>query len=413
MQISPQRLGLQIFCKSGASIERILHAWPALPLVVRYKGTLKSRSLPKNVLMALRHPDRVCEIDLRFTDSIVESITETVQEPFLALRRIQMTSVDAKEPPVLANFLGGSAPLLEGINLDGIAVPFPAMRRLLLSTNNLTWLRLINIPDIGYFPPETFVTCLSALVQLRDLSIGFHSPPSHPAPSSAAPSPRGRAPLQSLRRLMFHGASEYLEGFVARIDTPVLAFLMMSFFNQLIFEIPQLCQFVSRVEGLKSMGEVVVKPVEEYGKISLIQRGPSPYQHGECYFGIPCSKLDWQLSFLTQISSQLSPLLLNVRILSIEGTNWYPPIGKEDIDPTQWLELFRQLSHVSEVRVNLEEIVPDIVHALVGEDTTTGAFPNLSSLILKGYRKSPPVMEATGQFIARLKLVGRSVSLRG
>jgi len=160
VQTSPRRLGLQILCKSGRSIERVLDDWPTLPLVVRSEATRISRSLPANVVMAFHRPNRICEIDIGVTESIIESIAETIQQPFLGLQRIRLTSKDAKELPVLSEFLGGSAPLLEDIELEGIAIPTPAIKRLLLSTNNLVRLCLTFIPN-----PSVLASTLQLLAQ--------------------------------------------------------------------------------------------------------------------------------------------------------------------------------------------------------------------------------------------------------
>jgi len=288
-------------------------------------------------MIALRHPDRVCEINFSLTGLIAGSIAEVVQVPFLALKNIQMKSKDVEEPPVLGDFLGGSAPLLERISLHGIAVPFPAIRRLLLSTSRLNTLTHVKIPNMCYFSPEDLVTCLSAFVHLKDLWVGFHSPASRPNPSMARPPSPERATLPSLIALAFDGASEYLEEFVARIDCPVLATLGIKYFNQLIFEIPQLVQFISRVDGLQSPSEVIVEPVT-HSTMSLHRAGRGTRRRGKCYFRIPCRQLDWKLSFLTQILQQLSPLLYSVHVLSIIKCS-IPLIGKEDVDTTQWLEL--------------------------------------------------------------------------
>ncbi len=198
---SPRRLGLQILCKSGAPIGHILDSWPTLPLVVRFKGSPKSKFLPNNIDVALRHPDRVYDISIGVTSSIIGSLIEVVQEPFPALKKIEITSKDSTETPVLQ--VG------------------EAMRRLLLSTNNLVKLWLRNIPKTCYFSPEAIATCLSALAQLKDVYICFHSPASSPT-LSRAPPPLERATLPSLLSLAFHGTNEYLEQLVARIDSPAL-----------------------------------------------------------------------------------------------------------------------------------------------------------------------------------------------
>jgi hypothetical protein len=78
------RHDLRIICTSGASIERIMGSWPTLPLVVHLEKTPISKSLHSNFVVALRHPDRVCEIDLNVTSSIAGLIAEAIQQPFHA-----------------------------------------------------------------------------------------------------------------------------------------------------------------------------------------------------------------------------------------------------------------------------------------------------------------------------------------
>jgi hypothetical protein len=359
-------------------------------------------------MIALRHSDRVCEIDLSLTSSIIRSIAELVQVPFLALKKIQMASKNAEEPPVLGEFLCGSAPLLERIDLDGIAVPFPTIRRLLLSISHLQSLWLLKIPNTCYFSPEDLVTCLSTLVHLKNFNVGFRSPASRPNPRIAPlPSPE-RATLPSLDLFIFHGASEYLEGFVARIDCPVLTTLEIKYFNQLIFEIPQLSQFISRVDGLKSPTEVTLKLAGGYSTMSVRRRGR---RGGECYIVLPCRQPDWQLSFSTQILHELYPLLCSVHVLSIPESPQL--VGENDVDTSQWLELFQPLSQILKIHVSVRHIALDIMRSLVSEDMAPGILPRLTSLHLEGYRKSTFAMEAAERFVAMRKLAGHNILLSG
>jgi hypothetical protein len=85
--------------------------------------------------------------------------------------------------------------------------------------------------------------------------------------------------------------------------------------------------------------------------------------------------------------------------------------GKEEVDPTQWLELLQPFTHVTEVYVLNDRLVPVIVQALVTEDMAAGVLPELTSLHLSGYRKSSSVAKAAEQFVATRKLSGRTVNL--
>jgi hypothetical protein len=132
----------------------------------------------------------------------------------------------------------------------------------------------------------------------------------------------------------------------------------------------------------------------------------------ETYLETTCRRLDWELSFVTQISNQLSPLLSNVRSLSIKTSHHKLPTGEEDMDPAQWLELFRPFTHLTEVYVWEKQLVPGNVQALVMEDMmAAGVLPGMTLLHLSGYRSSPSVAEAAERFIAIRNLTGQAVRL--
>jgi hypothetical protein len=376
--------------------------------------------------MALSHPDRVCEIDLVVTNSIIGLFAEMTQRPFLALEQFHLTSKDDKETAVHGELLGGSAPLLKEIKLGSIAVPFPAVRRLLLSTTDLVSLRLENIPNTGHFSPTALVTLLSSLSQLKELHVRFRFPVSRARSVTSRallpPLALERAILPSITHLHFYMDSEYAEELCAIIDTPALATVTIKLFNQLIFEIPQVCRFISRMERIRSYDGVKVKPFDRSIHVELYFQEENS-RDGWCILTVSCRQLDWQLSFATQVLSQLSPFLSSVKTLRFplvpRDTGFISTgTGIEDVDPTQWLELFQSLSHVSDVRVDEKELVSGIVHALlvVSEDAgymAAGLLPSLASLYLKGYHKSSSVKEASERFVAARKAAGRSISLLG
>ena len=244
ISMSPRRLDLRILCEYEAPIESILASWPTLPLVAMFNSAgWKSKHIPRNVMVALRRPDRLSEIDFHVTSSMVASIVEVTQKPCQALESIRITVESPTGPPILVRnaFLGGSAPHLRKIRLDGISLPFREIRQVLLSTNNLVELHLSNIPDDAYFSPNDLVAGLSTLVQLKRFTLwltvdSHHSHPFSPHPSMSYPPPR-HTTLPSLTSLDFHGASEYLEDFVTRIDSPSLGKITIKLFNDIFLTI--------------------------------------------------------------------------------------------------------------------------------------------------------------------------------
>ncbi len=135
-----------------------------------------------------------------------------------------------------------------------------------------------------------------------------------------------------------------------------------------------------------------------------------------CVLGTSCRRLDWQLSFVTQILTQLSPFLSSVHLLEILTPSESSfPTGEEDVDSAQLQEFFQPFTHVKAVYVWRTKLVPGIVQALVtdSEDMVAGVLPELASLHLTGYRKSSAVAKAAKQFAAMRSLSGHPVSLSG
>jgi hypothetical protein len=110
-------------------------------------------------------------------------------------------------------FLGGSAPLLQEIYLDGIR--FPNLPNLLSSTSDLVELTLKYIPMTGYIPPDVMATCLSGLTKLQSLTIAFY-------PTDQRPPPSTHAVLLSLDDLQLDGPHGYIEDLLDQLDAPLL-----------------------------------------------------------------------------------------------------------------------------------------------------------------------------------------------
>jgi hypothetical protein len=288
------------------------------------------------------------------------------------------------------------------MTLDGIAFPFQEIRQVLLSTKNLVELELSNIPNDVYFSPDDLVTGLTTLVQLKQLVVGFLSPTSSPLASMTRPPQRTTLP--SLTYLCFRGETEYLEEFVARINLPALGKFYIDLFNDIFFEIPQLCQFIPN--QLRSVTSMSIEHTPASVCLFFHQNNET-----DCILSILCERLDWQLSSVAQIASQLSPFLPGVDDLDI-GMDARLSAEERDMDATQWLELFRAFTYARKVCVR-EDLVPGVAQALAMENIVGGVLPELTSLYLLGYHSSPSAAKAAEQFVAARRLSGRTVHLYG
>ena len=171
-----------------------------------------------------------------------------MHKPFLVLTDLRLCGFVHVESILPGLFLGGSAPSLRSLYLDGI--PLPGLLKFLLSATHLFNLDLLDISPYGYIPPEAMATSLSALTNLESLHLHFLYPRPRPALESRRPPPPSltRSILPCLTKIRFKGPSEYLEETLARIDAPRLDEMHITFFNQLIFDTPQILQFISRVQ---------------------------------------------------------------------------------------------------------------------------------------------------------------------
>jgi len=360
----------------------------------------------ENLIAALERRNRTSVIFIYgLRGSTLEKLFAVMQEPLPVLTYVEVTTEGESAPVLPETFLGGSAPRLQSFSLHGI--PFPSFPKFILSATHIKYLRLTGIPESGYVSPRVMATSLAALPNLKSLSVGFRSPLSRPLQIN--PPPLTRAVLPALTYLHFTGVSEYFEDLVARIDTPLLKQLTVTFFLDLIFDIPQLHDFVARTENLRPFNQAEMR---FSGRTITVILG-SPIRFA---LEIKCERSDWQLSSLTQIFSQQLPLLSHVEQLKI----WNPPweiIGWKDdpdMDSSLWLELFQLFVAVQSLYVS-EKLVLPVVAAL--QDLLTGGtavevLPALRNLSLEGLEPSGPVQEAIKSFVAARRLSDHPIAIQ-
>ena len=391
---SPRRLDLRLVCTSTTPTSRLLDIWPPLPIIVLLPSRLPvvSQDGVENIIAGLKSRDRVSKVhifDVR--GPVLKQLVDVLHEPLPVLTDFSLASTDVSAPVLPESFLGGFSPHLQSFALGGI--PFPSFPKFILCFPHIRHLHLFEIPSSGYISPEVMATSLAALPNLESLFIGFRSPPSRLLQSSTPH--LTRASLPALSSLAFAGVSEYFEDVVARIDTPRLTWLSVTFFMDLIFDIPQLRNVVDHTEGLKPFNQAAIK---FSGRTIEIVLGPPARFELE----IRCERPDWQLSSMTQIFSQQMPVLSHVEQLEILEYSWggiFEWRDDPDMDSSQWLELFHLFVAVQSLHVS-ERLVSPVARAL--QDFTgqmaTNVLPLLRTLFLEGFEPSGPVHEAIKTF---------------
>ena len=414
---SPRCLGLLLEYTGKTPITEMLDVWAVLPLVIArwiwHNNQQKRTSCASNVVAALdsEHHKRICEIDLwSIPNAFWERFAGAMQKPFPKLTYLDLRLNEGDEVSVLSDsFLGGSAPHLQVLRLK--CVPFAAIsiQKLLLSAKDLVDLQLINIPNSGYVSPQVMATCLSAASRLEILRLEFYSPPTHSNPASRYP--LTRSVLPALTSFSFRGVSEYLEDLVARISAPLLNQLSVVFFMELVFDIPQLHQFISNTGVLKTLDRAMVSFFADSVKFTLSLQAETFAYSKSLKLEVRCRESDWQLSSLAQVCNSSLPPLSTLEQLYI--TDGYPlPHWENDMEKTQWLELLHPFTAVKNLYQS-KQVALYIGHALqeLTGNGMTEVLPALETLFLEGHQPSGPVQEAVGLFVTSRQLSGHPVAV--
>ena len=215
---SPRRLDLRLCCTHNTRSRDMLDIWPALPLDIIPRHEIFSTRGLDNLVAALKCNDRVCHIRLNLYKTSDSELLAAMQQPFPELTELELRWLARMDESKVVpdSFLGGLAPNLEYLLLQGI--PFPGLPKLLLSATHLVDLILHSIPHSGYISPDAMVAVLSTLTSLKRLFLSFDSPESCPDLETRRLPPSTRSVLPVLTYLDFEGVSEYLEDLLTDID---------------------------------------------------------------------------------------------------------------------------------------------------------------------------------------------------
>ena len=386
----------------------MLDIGPALPLAIT-----SHTSFPKgnedNIIAALERSDRVCQIYItNARSSSMEIFLAAMQRPFPELTDLILLSSDETVPVDPDSFLGGNAsPRLEELVLDRIS--FPGLPKVLSSASHLLYLMLQNIPHSGYISPKAMATALSTLTSLESLTLEFLSPQSCPdRESQHLPSTRSVLPV--LTAFRFKGVSEYLDVFVACIDTPQLNTLDIVFFNDIVFVAPQFIQFIDgRPSFLKAFEKAHISLRDGVVSVNFSSL-TSDYR--PLNVEISCRGLDWQISSVAQLCTSCLPPFSVLEVLYIHERPRWKPSWKDDIENRLWVELLLPFNAVKNLYLS-KEIAPRIAPALqeLVEGRTAEVLPTLKNIFLEGFESSKHVQEGIGQFVAARQVASHPISV--
>jgi hypothetical protein len=395
---------------------KTLDIWPKLPIVVHVDNLVTCQQ-PRltDIISVLKRHDRVCKI---FINDVSNPLLKKLatSKPFLGLIELELVSYNANAPILPDLFLGGSAPRLQSLYFSGI--PFPGIRKLLLSTRDLVTLSLGYIPDSGYVSPEAMVDILSVLTRLKLLHLSFAISQFQTHGASQHPPVLTRIILPALTTFGFGGHSKYLGDMVSRIDAPLdcinLKFTVTLDQGQLSFSFPPLRDFIWRTKLLNALHRADTSFSDHNSRISLFQR-KGGVDFKVFNLEIPSFESSSRLVTFAQVCSSLLLPLPSLEHLSIykPDSRRYPLQWQFVVGGPQWMELLRLFIAVKNLVLDEPALwsVASALQELVGERVTE-VLPALQNLFLVGSPPLGPVPEGIGKFIAARELSGRPVVVR-
>ena len=415
--MSPRRLNLRLVCTGRRRVREMLGIWPDLPIVIddgllsRLLLGLPRKEHTDNIVAALEHRDRVCQITFaNLPLPLYRIFAPRMRESFPALTRLYFDlELDSElESPVLPlhSFLGGSAPHLRSLTLGSI--PIPSLPTLLLTTKDLVELRLWSIPDSGYISPVAMATCLSSLTRLENLALRYdeRTPPDG---SSQHPSSLTFINLPTLAQFEFLGTNKYIEDLVVRINAPLLRDIAVAVFNEPLFDISQLNQFIGRAEIFRTLHRAVVD-FDRSSPFPQFSLSEDPANGVALEFLVSCTPPEWQLLSLALLSSSPSSPLRPSSFERLDIRNRFTSAA--DMKKVRWLELLQPFTSVKDLYLG-NRIVPHITRMLrdLSGESTAEVLPVLQHVFVQGSQQLEALRESMGPLIAARQLFGCPVAV--
>ena len=405
---SPVRLGLHLVCTYGTPVADMLAHSPPLPLIIHYLDANRDPSVEDEeaILLALQYRDRVRRIGLKMPASKLLKPIMAIDGQFSILERLFIWPLMSHDNMSLMLSTRFQAPHLRMFSLDHVVLPVRSP--LLTTTVGLVELGLWNMPLLASFYPSDLTARLASMPQLESLSIGFKFPvPTRDVARQLSHAPiRTLVTLPNLRLCFFRCGSAYLEGFLARIDTPLLEVLNIWFYNQLIFTVPHLLQFMGRTESLRFNFARL-----SFYRENVILTADGGEQNKINPFGVTigCRHVDWQVSAAAQIFGSLVPALSVVERLSLSfGDHDVSSEEHNEVDRNLWREVLRPFTSVKVLHMD-DRLIRNLSSSLRAEDGEPALelLPQLKELIYFNTSAS----DAFTSFIQSRQMAGHPVAL--
>ena len=387
---------------------------PPFPLIINFIHILHDRDITaedeQGIVSALQQRNRVRRIHLRVPIRNLHRFIMAIDEEYSMLESLVMLPRAGDNNMNVTLPQTFRAPHLQRLVLSGFAFPTGSPLRTIV-IGCLVTLRLYLTNPSAYFRPNILLQCLSAMPLLEKLVIGFSFPvPNRDVERQLSRTPIGtHVTLPSLCYFTFQGASAYLEALLCGITAPGLEKLGIAFFNELIYSLPHLLEFMRTAVSLK-FHDAQIEFSRGTVRMGLYPRDGS----GKWAFrmDVDCEDLDWQVSSVAEISDALNQVLSAVENLTLGMKRGNPSPDTEDgcyeVGCTLWHRLLSSFANAKTLFVD-SSLVAGLSRCLLseGKELLFGLLPELQQLIYSGVAGS----DAFRPFIDSRRNASRPVNL--
>ena len=409
---SASYLDLSLVCTIGTPIADMLAHSPPLPLVIDYVNGNNDITAEdeERAILSLKHYNRVHRVRLYMSARSLQKLIVAMDNEYPILEYLIISGPFQDESSISQIPETLQAPNLRHLMLYGFALPMGS--RLLTTAVGLVTLCLQMHHPSTYFHPNTLLRWLSFMPQLETLAVYFSFPVSNRDVERQLSQTPITTPITfpNLHCFQFRGVGTYLEALVHRITTPRLERLQIGFFNQLMFSVTRLLQFINATENLM-FKSAKFKFSDKYVDVEVYSHEDTEkYTLSKVSITVDCWHLDWQVSSAAQIFKSLSPLFSTVVHLTLE--HWVHSQSSEEhnkADRTKWRQLLGSFRNVTTLRVDAG-LVEEVSRCLQSDDgeLPLELLPELQELTCSGRGNNG---DAFTLFIDARQDAGRPVTL--
>ena len=250
---SASYLGLCLVCTHDIPVVDMLARSPPLPLVIDYNNYDITAEDEEAIILALAQQDRVRRIRLGIHVPRLQKLIMAIDGEYPILEHLILRVPDEEKRPGPVSNLPETlqTPRLRHLDINFSIQPIRVP--LLGTAAGLVVLSLAMDLPFTYFQPTDLIQWLSLMPRLEILMIFFFIPVSnHDVERQRMRTPiTTHVTLPNLRSFTFKAVSAYSEAVPSRITAPRLQHFQICYFEQLRFSVPQLLQFLGRIENLR------------------------------------------------------------------------------------------------------------------------------------------------------------------